>query len=74
MSNQSKFQSFLESLTNVAIGYFVSFLSQLIVFPIYGIHITVKSNIAIGLWFTSISIARSYGIRRWFNKKNKENR
>jgi len=66
--SQTKRHSFIESLTNVAIGYGVALLSQLLIFPLYGIHISLGDNIAIGAWFTVISIARSYVLRRWFNR------
>lgn len=66
---QTKTNSFIESLTNVAIGYGVALMSQILVFPIYDIHIPLSTNIAIGAWFTVISIARSYVIRRWFTKR-----
>lgn len=65
---QTKRHSLLESITNVAIGYGVALASQLLIFPLYGIHIALSDNIAIGLWFTVISIARSYVLRRWFNR------
>ncbi len=64
---QSRKGSLIEAIINVMIGYGIALLSQLMVFPWYGIHIPLSSNIAIGLWFTAISIARSYCIRRWFN-------
>lgn len=66
---QTKTQSLIESVTNVAIGYFVALLSQLLVFPMFGIHVSIGDNIAIGLWFTAISVVRSYVVRRWFNKR-----
>lgn len=65
--SQSRKASLIESFANVIVGYFVALLSQWLVFPMYGIHIPLSANIAIGLWFTVISIARSYVIRRWFN-------
>lgn len=68
MKGQTKRHSFIESLTNVAIGYGVAIASQLVIFPMYGIHIPIQQNIAIGGWFTLVSIARSYAIRRWFNR------
>jgi hypothetical protein len=52
---------------NVALGYGVALASQLVIFPLYGIHVPLSSNIAIGLWFTVVSLVRSYCIRRWFN-------
>lgn len=59
----------IESCINVAIGYAVALLSQLLIFPMYGIHIPLSDNIGIGLWFTVISIIRSYAVRRWFTKR-----
>jgi hypothetical protein len=70
---QSKRYSFIESIINVIIGYSVSLISQLIIFPWFDIHIPLSSNIKIGIWFTIISIIRSYCIRRVFNKKTEKN-
>ena len=64
---QSRRGSLVETITNVAIGYGVSIISQLVIFPQFGIHIPLHSNILIGCWFTVISIIRSYVLRRWFN-------
>lgn len=65
---QSKLYSFIESISNVLIGYFVALVSQIIIFPFFGINATIKDNLIIGLWFTIISIIRSYLLRRFFNK------
>jgi hypothetical protein len=64
---QSKKFSLLESCVNVVVGYFVALASQIIIFPFFGIHASLKDNIYIGLWFTVISIGRSYCLRRFFN-------
>lgn len=66
-SGQTKLYSFIESISNVLIGYGVALASQILVFPLFNIHISLKQNIAIGAIFTVISIARSYLIRRFFN-------
>ncbi len=66
---QTRTHSLLESLTNVAIGYGVALASQLLIFPLYGIRIPLSDNVAIGLWFTVISILRSYALRRWFTRR-----
>jgi len=68
---QSKTFSLIESITNVVIGYFVALLSQIIIFPLFGLNVTIKNNILIGFWFTLISIVRSYFLRRAFNKIKK---
>ena len=64
---QSRTQSAIESVANVAVGYGVALLSQLAIFPMFGVHLPFSSNLAIGGWFTLISLVRSYVIRRWFN-------
>ena len=65
--SQSKVMSLVESLTNVAVGIMVSFASQLVIFKAYGIHIALADNVMITLWFTVISVIRSYALRRVFN-------
>lgn len=64
---QTKTESLIESIINVLIGYLAALLSQILIFPFYGIEISLSDNLAIGLWFTVISIIRSYLIRRFFN-------
>ena len=66
---QSKLESLIESLFNILIGYGIAVASQLLIFPLFGIHIPLSDNLLIGLWFTVISLLRSYAIRRWFNKR-----
>lgn len=67
---QTKTRSALESLLNVAIGYLVAVGSQIIIFPLFDIHIPLTDNFIIGFYFTVISIIRSYTLRRWFNRKD----
>jgi hypothetical protein len=64
---QSKAHSLIEALVNVAVGYGIAVLSQIIVFPIFGVHISIRQNIEIGIIMTAVSIARSYTLRRVFN-------
>ena len=67
--NQSRVASLAESVMNVLIGYGVALASQLVIFPMFGIHLPLSDNLAIGAWFTVISLVRSYAIRRWFNAR-----
>jgi len=67
--SQSKKHSLVESVTNVAIGYSVAIISQLLIFPVFDIRIPLFDNLMIGAWFTVISLGRSYVIRRWFNSR-----
>jgi hypothetical protein len=66
---QTKLGSLIEAAMNVAIGYGVALLSQILIFPLFGIHVGIGTNLGIGAWFTVISLVRSYVIRRWFNAK-----
>lgn len=66
-TGQSRRASLTESLLNVAIGYGVALAAQAVIFPAYGVHLSLGAHAAIGGWFTLVSIARSYGLRRLFN-------
>jgi hypothetical protein len=59
--------SAVESVANVAIGYGVAVTSQIAIFPLFGVHLPLSDNLLIGAWFTVISLARSYVVRRVFN-------
>lgn len=65
--SQTKFWSAVESLANTTIGYATAIMTQLIVFPMFGIHIKLHENLVIGAIFTVISLFRGYVIRRFFN-------
>lgn len=66
-AGQSRRASLTESLLNVAIGYGVALAAQAVIFPAFGIHLSIGEHAAIGGWFTLVSIARSYCLRRLFN-------
>ena len=64
---QSKLFSFIESLTNVFIGFFISIIANLLIFPLFGFYPTLSQATNIGIIYTLISILRSYLLRRLFN-------
>jgi hypothetical protein len=67
---QSKLGSLIEAGMNILIGFVVALLSQIVVFPLVGIHgVPLTTNLEIGAYFTAISLVRSYVIRRWFNAR-----
>ena len=63
---QSRLMSLVESLANVLVGYGVAVATQMAVFPLFGLAVTVTENLLIGLIFTFVSIVRSYALRRGF--------
>lgn len=69
---QSKRHSLVESVTNTFIGFFVSLLIQVVLYPIMDIPVTFGQNILITMIFTIVSIIRGYVIRRWFNRTVKK--
>jgi hypothetical protein len=66
---QSRAMSFIESLAQVVIGYFVSLMAQLVIFPLFGMRVSLSDNLLIGLCFLVVSLARSYVLRRVFNAR-----
>jgi len=67
--SQSRKMSLVEAIANMAIGYGVAVLTQLVVFPLFGLAVSLSENLAIGLIFTVVSLLRSYWIRRLFNRQ-----
>jgi hypothetical protein len=63
---QSRLMSLVESLANVLVGYGVAVATQMLVFPLFGLAVTISDNLLIGLIFTAVSIVRSYALRRGF--------
>ena len=65
---QSRRMSLIEALSNVAIGYGVAVLTQIAVFPLFGLQVSLGDNLLIGALFTLVSVARSYAVRRIFER------
>ncbi len=68
MYKQSRMMSFIESWANVAVGYGVAVLTQVIVFPLFGIFVDFSQQLGIGFVFTAVSIIRSFALRRIFEE------
>jgi hypothetical protein len=64
---QSRAMSLVESVSNVVVGYSVAVLTQMLVFPWFGLPARISDALAIGGIFTIISVARSYLLRRLFD-------
>ncbi|KGJ17849.1 hypothetical protein D1114_18730 [Cereibacter sphaeroides] len=63
---QSRLMSLVESVVNVIVGYGVAVMTQILIFPIFGLHTTLAQNLKMGAIFTIVSIARSFALRRVF--------
>ncbi len=58
--------SLFESITNIVVGYAVAVMAQVLIFPVFGIYVSVLDNLGIAAFFTAVSLIRSYVIRRVF--------
>lgn len=65
---QSRRGSMVEAVVNVLVGYWVAVGAQMAIFPLFGVSLPLSDNLAIGLLFTLVSLARSYLLRRLFNR------
>lgn len=63
---QSRAMSLVEAVANVVVGYGVAVVTQILIFPIFGLHTTLVQNLKMGFVFTVVSIGRSYVLRRLF--------
>lgn len=63
---QSRAMSLVEAIANVAVGYGIAVVTQIMIFPIFGLHTTLAQNLQMGAVFTVVSIARSFALRRVF--------
>ena len=63
---QSRLMSLVEAVANVVVGYGVAVVTQILIFPVFGLHTTLAQNLKMGAVFTVVSIARSFTLRRLF--------
>lgn len=71
---QTRTMSLAEAVTNVVVGYVLAVATQIMVFPLFGIGIGLAENMAIGLAFVGVSLARGYMLRRVFEHLRAQSR
>ena len=65
-NSQRKRTSLIEALLNCIAGVGIAIAGQIVVFPWFGLHVSLLDTGEIALIFTGISIVRSYLLRRLF--------
>jgi hypothetical protein len=65
---QSRKMSLVEAVINTAIGFAVSLVTWIVLQHAYGIPMSFGDSLQITAWFTIVSIARQYVLRRVFNR------
>lgn len=63
---QSRLMSAVEATANMAVGYGIAVMTQILVFPLFGLIVSLGENLLFGIIFTGLSFARSYALRRFF--------
>ncbi len=66
---QSRLGSLIEVSVNIAIGFLINWIANIIVLPMFGFQVTAGQAFQMGLVFTVISVARSYVVRRYFEQR-----
>jgi len=65
---QTNKQTLIESFANTLSGYIINIGIQFIIWPIFGISISLGENMLIGLVFLFISVFRNFVVRRIFSR------
>lgn len=66
---QSKKNSFIESLTNTAVGFLTTMAFSPLFYWMCDVKVHYGQMTALTFLFTILSIARGYIVRRFFNKR-----
>ena len=66
--HQSRRMSLVEAVANVVVGYLLALATQIVVFPLFGVHISMADDFAIGGIFALISLLRGFMLRRIFER------
>ena len=66
--SQTKIQSAVEVIASTALAFALSvYAGQYVIYPAFGVHPTMITNMGMTAAFTVLSIVRSYVTRRFFN-------
>jgi hypothetical protein len=68
---QSGRDSMIEAWQNIAVGFAINWAVNLILLPYYIGEISVWDAFLMGWPYTTVSLLRSFSIRRWNNNKTK---
>jgi hypothetical protein len=66
MAGQGKKGSLVESIIQVLSGWGVAIITQLIVYPLMGIEVSIVQNINLSLIFIVVGFIKQYYVRRLF--------
>ena len=68
---QSRAMSLVESVAYVGVGSGVAVVTQILIFPVFGLHTSLTENLKMAAIFSFVSIARSFALRRLFERSRR---
>ena len=66
-NGQSRKMSLTESIVSGIVGYIITVLVQLYLYPLFGFHIDIGKSLIISIIVVSIAFLKNYIVRRTFN-------
>ena len=63
--------SLIETICNVSAGYVLAIVTQIVVFPWFGLHPEWHENFLIAAIFTGVALVRSFTVRRLFEQRRR---
>ena len=64
---QPRLWSLVEVAADDGLGWLLHTAERAVIFPFFGVHISLTENLLLGLVFNVSSMIRKYGVRRAFN-------
>ena len=55
-------------MANVVVGYVLAIVTQMVVFPWFGLEAALTEHLTIGAAFVGVSLIRGYVLRRMFER------
>ncbi len=68
---QTRRQSLIEAAVGTFIGFCIALVSQVFLMWFYNLETTLVEDVSITVFFTVVSVIRSYFVRRFFNWRHK---
>lgn len=66
-TKQTRLESFIESAINTGLGFLLALVTQILIYPLFDIEVSLGDQTLLALIFTSVSLVRGYVVRRYFN-------
>lgn len=66
-TKHTRLESFIESVINTGLGFLLALVTQILIYPLFDIEVSLGDQTLLALIFTAVSLVRGYVVRRYFN-------